>query len=70
MPETTTVTTTGATVPIFVTPQAAADLLGLSRQEVYRLLRSGDLAGRRKGSRHLVYLWSVHVYAYGKRQTA
>jgi len=54
--------------PIFVSAQEAADLLGLSRSEVYRLLERGDLLGKRHGPsqkpRYLVLLASVHTYAY------
>ena len=61
--------TPAATAPIFVSTQEAADLLGISRREVVRLLKRGDLVGTSHGRaydkpRYLVLLASVHTYAY------
>ena len=50
--------------PVYVDAAEAARLLDVPRQQVYRLLDSGQLEGCRRGSRRLVLLASLQAYTY------
>lgn len=55
---------TATAAPMFVSAQEAATILGLSRADVYQMLKTGELLGTRRNSRHLVLVASIHAYAY------
>ena len=48
---------------VFVSPETAAALLGLSRSAVYNLLREGEIASVKRGKRRLVSRESVQEWA-------
>lgn len=56
--------------PIFVSPETAAALLGISRSAAYDLLRAGDLESVRHGKRRLVSRASVDVWAQAQLAAA
>lgn len=49
--------------PIFCSPVEAANALGLSKREVYRLLDQDEIKSTRKGRRRLVVIESVRAFA-------
>lgn len=51
-----------------LTTQQAADLLGVSRPTVVRLIKSGELAAERIGNRHRLVLDDVLAYREARRQ--
>ena len=51
-----------------LTTQQAADLLGVSRPTVVRLISSGELAAERIGNRHRLVLDDVLAYREARRQ--
>jgi excisionase family DNA binding protein len=52
-------------MPIAISLQQTADLLGLHRSTVRGILRRGDLPHRRLGRRVLIPRKAVEEYAYG-----
>lgn len=57
-------------LPLYVSAAEAANMLALSRSEVYRLLDAGVIASVRHGARRLVILESVHEFADSLAQEA
>lgn len=53
-----------ATIPVWITPRETAQILGLSRNEVYELLNEGVIESRHHGRRRLVLLASVQMFAF------
>lgn len=51
------------TEPLLLTPREVAALLRTTREEVYCLLRSGQLRGARRGSHWMVSRAAVEEYA-------
>lgn len=49
--------------PLFVKAQQAADILGLSKREIYRLLASGDLTAYPYKRRKMIDYPSVEAFA-------
>ena len=59
---------TGPGTAIFVSPETAGALLGITRTKIYDLLREGELASVRLGKRRLIARASVSEWA--QRQLA
>lgn len=53
-----------------LTTQQAADLLGVSRPTVVRLIKSGELAAERIGNRHRLVLDDVLAYREARRSAS
>lgn len=51
------------TAPLHVSVKEAAAILGLSRNQTYRLLDQGSIESRYVGTRRLVVLDSLHSFA-------
>jgi excisionase family DNA binding protein len=51
--------------PLSLSPQEAANYIGLSKPTVYRLLAAGTLRGKRHGSRTLIDGPSLRAYYAG-----
>lgn len=49
--------------PIFVSVQEAADALNITRGEMYKLAKGGQVASSLLGRRRLVSVQSLHDYA-------
>lgn len=48
--------------PIAVSPRKAAEILGVSRDHLYRLLTSGEVSSAKSGTRVLVDVESLRDY--------
>jgi excisionase family DNA binding protein len=48
--------------PLSLSPQGAADYIGVSKPTIYRLLAAGTLTGKRAGTRTLIDGKSVREY--------
>jgi excisionase family DNA binding protein len=48
--------------PLSLSPEEAADYIGLSKPTIYRLLAAGSLKGKRVGSRTLIDGKSVRAF--------
>jgi len=48
--------------PLALSPQEAADYIGLSKPTVYRLLAAGTIMGKRSGARTLINGPSLRAY--------
>ncbi len=56
--------------PIFVRPEGAARLLGISRMAVYQLLREGELPSLKMGRRRMIPREAVEAWARQRMQEA
>jgi excisionase family DNA binding protein len=54
--------------PVFVSPQEAANALGVSKSTLYRLLDDGVIASARTGGRRHVLVASLLAYADAARE--
>jgi excisionase family DNA binding protein len=56
--------------PIAVSPAQAAEMLGVSRDHLYRLLTSGEIRSGKSGARVLVEVESIKDYIESIRRDA
>jgi excisionase family DNA binding protein len=48
--------------PLSLSPQEAAEYIGLSKRQIYNLLSDGTIAGKRSGARTLINGPSLRAY--------
>jgi excisionase family DNA binding protein len=51
--------------PLSLSPQAAAEYVGLSKRQIYNLLSDGTITGKRSGARTLIHGPSLRTYYAG-----
>jgi excisionase family DNA binding protein len=51
--------------PLSLSPQEAAEYVGLSKRQIYNLLSDGTLKGKRSGARTLVHGPTLRAYYEG-----
>ena len=54
---------TGSLEPLMVSPDQAAEILGLGRTKIWEMIADGRLASRKEGARRLVLMSSIKPYA-------
>jgi len=51
--------------PLSLSPQEAAEYIGLSKRQIYNLLSDGTIKGKRSGARTLIHGPSLRAYYAG-----
>lgn len=52
----------GSLEPLMVSPDQAAEILGLGRTKIWEMIADGKLTSRKEGARRLVLVSSIKAY--------